>query len=884
LLIFGGIIKRRDFIKNSALAGGSLLSPAGQHTLASPSASGLQAPIQPMTLPKTTVLNLSPARWIWYPSERTLQNTFVLFRRQLNLTEKPVRARGWVTAESRYRLEVNGQRVQWGPAPCDPRWLEVDPVDLAALLQAGANTIGAQVLFFGQGDGTLPIGKCGFIFRLEIETANGQKQTVVSDESWHAFLARAWKPGHYKRWYVRCLQEEFDARLFPYGWSSPDFTPNQDWLPAMPLDCPADKPASCGSYTEYEYDFRGDPKVSQLRARSVPFMNETLVPIAGLAESFWIEWDRSPQEYFEFLPPQSFRADRQPLAKEISRGSWEVELDGHRGAALTFEFTDQMVGWPHFTIDAPAGTTIELMVQEAHEVGGPALLNSHFHSWTRFICREGINHFETFDFESCRWMQLHVHGAAGKVTISGVGMRRRIFPWPHTPAVRVSEPPLQRLIDATVNTMNNCAQETLMDGGGRERQQYSGDCGHQLHPLHLNFGETRLPARFLATFSQGMTQEGFFLDTWPAYDRLARLVERQLQLSKWGPLLDHGVGFNFDCYYHFLYSGDLDDLREPYPRLLRFAQYLESIVGADGLLPVENLGIPAVWIDHIAYKQQRHKQCAFNLYAAAMLQYPLPRLCEALGDSVRARAARDLGRQIQAVTVRRFWDPKQDLFINNLPWLQEEGSPRMCDRSLATAVLYDQCPQGRTDAALHALAECPPEMGFSYPANAGWRLWALGKGGRADVIVRDLRERWATLESVKLNNTLQEDWHVKPDSNSEWSHCPVIPLYITTMSLAGINPLVPGFKRCEIRPQVADLDLLELTVNTIRGPIEFISCGKLGNRDLTLSLPPGCEGELVVDRREMLTLTPLAGPGVPNGLARYHLPAVKATSVQLKFT
>jgi hypothetical protein len=104
------------------------------------------------------------------------------------------------------------------------------------------------------------------------------------------------------------------------------------------------------------------------------------------------------------------------------------------------------------------------------------------------------------------------------------------------------------------------------------------------------------------------------------------------------------------------------------------------------------------------------------------------------------------------------------------------------------------------------------------------------------------------------------------------------------MSLAGINPLVPGFKRCEIRPQVADLDLLELTVNTIRGPIEFISCGKLGNRDLTLSLPPGCEGELVVDRREMLTLTPLAGPGVPNGLARYHLPAVKATSVQLKFT
>ena len=68
-----------------------------------------------MTLRKISVLDLSPAKWIWYPSERTLQNTFVLFRRQLNLAEKPMRARGWVTAESRYCLEVNGQRVQWGP-------------------------------------------------------------------------------------------------------------------------------------------------------------------------------------------------------------------------------------------------------------------------------------------------------------------------------------------------------------------------------------------------------------------------------------------------------------------------------------------------------------------------------------------------------------------------------------------------------------------------------------------------------------------------------------------------------------------------------------------------------------------------------------------------
>jgi hypothetical protein len=877
-------MKRREFIKSSALAGSSLLSGAGPRGQASEYASALQAPITPMPLPKAIMLNLQPARWIWYPSQRTLANTFVLFRRQLQLPEKPVRAQGWVAADGRYRLEVNGQRVQWGPAPCDPRWLEVDPTDLTALLQAGANTIGVQVLFYGHGDGTWPVGKCGFIFRLEIETAGGEKQTIVSDEAWQAFLARAWKPGHYKRWYLRSLQEEFDARLYPYGWSSPDFTPGSNWLPAMALQCPADKPPICGSYPEYALEIQGDAGTSNVRARSIPLMRETPVPVADLAESCWIQWDRSPEEYFECLPPQSFRADRQPSAKPVGAGAWSVELDGRRGAALTFEFAEQMVGWPYFTVEAPSGTTIELMVQEAHQVGGPALLNTHFHSWSRFICREGINHFETFDFESCRWVQLHIHGAAGNVTVSNVGMRRRVFPWPHTPDIRVSEPSLQRLLDAATNTMNNCAQETIMDGAGRERQQYSGDGAHQLHPIHMNFGENRLPARFLATYSQGMTQEGFFLDTWPAYDRLARVMERELQLTPWGPLLDHGVEFNFDCYYHYLYTGELDDLHEPFPRLLRFAQYLESIMGTDGLLPVENLGIPAVWIDHIAYQRQRHKQCAFNLYTAAMLQNALASLCDTFGDRSRAQAARELGRRIQDATVRRFWSPERNLFINNLPWLAEEGSPRMCDRSLATAVLFDQCPHGQTDAAVRVLAGCPPEMGFSYPANAGWRLWALGKGGRADVIVKDLRERWATMDSVILNNTLQEDWKALPDTGSEWSHCPVVPLYVTTMTLAGIKPLVPGFKRCEIRPQLADLDLLELTVRSVQGPIEFRSRGKLGVRELTLKLPTGCDGELVVDRRETLTLQPVAGSATPQGLARYHLPAGETTAVRLAFT
>jgi alpha-L-rhamnosidase len=878
-------LTRRDFCKGTVLAGGAILAADGSAAENSPPAVTFSAPdqtrLQQRAGESVLLPDLKPARWIWYPSERCLAGTMVLFRRGFDLAARPRRATGWVIGSSRYLFFANERRIQFGPAPCDPRYEEIDPIDLTNLLQVGRNVIGAQVLYYGHGDGTWPAGKPGFLCRLEIEQNDGRVQVIGSDDSWQAHLARAWRPGQYKRWFLRAFQEEFDARLYPVGWARPDFSQNQDWRPSLVLDCPPDKPSIASTYGDYALDIGAARTGVELRPRSIPLLQETEVRVKQLTESLWIDWQRPAEEYFECLTPGAFTFDRAPVAKETAPGVWRIELDGRRAAALTFELEEQMVGWPFFTIEAPAGTTIELLVHEAHLPGGPALLNTHFHAWTRFICREGLNRFETFDFESCRWIQLHIRNARGAVTVREVGLRRRLFPWPHEPRITCSDPALQKLFHASINTLHNSAQETVVDGMGRERQQYSGDGGHQLHAIYFTFGETRLPARFVTTFSQGITQDGYFLDCWPAYDRLARLMERQLDFTSWGPLLDHGVGFNFDCYHFYLHTGDLKPLAEAYPRLLRFAQYVKSIQRPDGLLPVEQIGVPAVWIDHQAYRHQRHKQCAFNLYAAAMLEHALPSLARAFEDDRNEQAARRFGAELRAAAVRHFWSRDQQLFVINLPWLAEEKESRLCDRSLATAILFDQCPDQQTGPALRTLAEAPGAMGESYPCNAGWRYWALAKGGRIDVVLKAFRERWATMPSVLLNNTLQEDWVALPDSGTQWSHCAVAPLYCLFMSIAGIRPLAPGFARCEIRPQPGDLEALELTAHTVRGPLQFRSQGQLGSRQITLALPEGCPAELVVDPEESLPLTRLPAAA---GLARYLVPAGQTVAVTLKKT
>jgi hypothetical protein len=261
-------MKRRDFIRSSALTGGSLVigrkaGGAADRDMASPI-----EPISPLPSGKRALPSLEPARWIWYPSERCLPSTFVLFRREIVLESKPTKATGWVSADSRYKLEVNGRRLQWGPAPSDPRFAEADPVDLTEILQPGRNIIGATVLYYGHGDGTWPYGKPGLLFWLEIEMENGQVIKVVSDSSWKAHLARAWRPGQPKRWYLRALQEEFDARLYPHGWTTAGFAMDESlWLDAMALDGSPNKPALSTKYYEYVNDLLESPAAAELRPR-----------------------------------------------------------------------------------------------------------------------------------------------------------------------------------------------------------------------------------------------------------------------------------------------------------------------------------------------------------------------------------------------------------------------------------------------------------------------------------------------------------------------------------------------------------------------------------------------------------------------------------------
>ena len=156
---------------------------------------------------------------------------------------------GWLTADSRYRLTVNGQRVQWGPAPCDPRQLDVDPLDITALLRPGKNVIGVEVLYYGIGEGHLGRRKTGLDLSRVVTHRENKSLRIVSDDTWQCLVDRAHPPAQPKRWFLRlCRRSSMRASIRTAG-TRPNSHRTDEWVSAMLLACPADKPPSCSSYS-----------------------------------------------------------------------------------------------------------------------------------------------------------------------------------------------------------------------------------------------------------------------------------------------------------------------------------------------------------------------------------------------------------------------------------------------------------------------------------------------------------------------------------------------------------------------------------------------------------------------------------------------------------
>jgi alpha-L-rhamnosidase len=184
------------------------------------------------------------ARWIGRPNDsQEGSQPCPLLRKRFALKEAPVKARLYVTARGLFELHLNGQRV--GEDYFTPGWTDYAQriqylvYDVTTALHAGPNALGA-ILGDGWYAGYLgwkaPFhflygNQISLLLQLEVDYADGSRESIVSDPDWKTILGPILKSDLYNG-------ETYDARREQPEWSTPQ-ADETHWTPAVEFPPPS---------------------------------------------------------------------------------------------------------------------------------------------------------------------------------------------------------------------------------------------------------------------------------------------------------------------------------------------------------------------------------------------------------------------------------------------------------------------------------------------------------------------------------------------------------------------------------------------------------------------------------------------------------------------
>lgn len=136
------------------------------------------------SVPDSAAIPSWNAQWIWLRDADVQAYNQTVVARKSFVLEQPQQATLRITADSFYRLFINGTWVNDGPGRCWPEHFQYDVIDATPFLEEGANEIRIVARYYGVGDFHRVPRQAGLIAQLDAQLPGGKTATVVTDDSW----------------------------------------------------------------------------------------------------------------------------------------------------------------------------------------------------------------------------------------------------------------------------------------------------------------------------------------------------------------------------------------------------------------------------------------------------------------------------------------------------------------------------------------------------------------------------------------------------------------------------------------------------------------------------------------------------------------------------
>ncbi len=796
------------------------------------------------------------ARWIGISAEQIkaeriyagdLNGRFAYFRKAVVCGEAPGACKIDITANTRYRLWINGRPVLSGPCKGDWHSHYYETVDVGEYLRQGENVFAAQVLFLNPydvgeqyGNERTPIlaavsSPVGHRFALEGEIRGGAGQCLAKlttgETCWQVYLDSAY--------YMKCKEincnsggfcEDVDFRKEPVGWKQPGYQGRRAedgcgtgyWREARPFEAVLldDFNRMVGFVGKF-----------QIKERPIPLLFEEEDVLTTELGTHVFGQEENGQER---LGREARGRERIPQ-EDFARGSLEQsgqvaeEILVSPGQSVRMVFSREQVtnAYMRYFFFGGRGarvkfTYFEKFVKEGEDIARDDWENGVIQGMSDEIILPGGDFvFEPFWVRTFRFLEIVLEAGEEPVGFGRPHFRRTGYPLGRVSFIKGPEPWVEEVWEMCVATLQNCMLETYMDCPFYEQMQFLMDTRLQALFHYAMDGDTRLARKALWDFHCSMTPEGLMQGKYPC--SFPQIIST------------FSLYFIFMLREYYWQTGDLETVKRYRSDVDAILEYYDRQMGAGGL--VEQVGYWAfvdwqkAWAETggVPAAAAKGPSTILNL----MYGYALQCGAQLAGAGGRSGLEREYLERQQAVCSRvreLCWDEERGMYREGPDYVQYS------QHAQSWAALNEMGTKGeRREMLLHAMRE-PDVLACSF--STSYELFRALEQENLYGETERLMKRWAALRE-KHCTTCPEEPDGGRSENHAWS---ALPMYEMMRKLAGVEPGEPGWKTVLVKPHLEYLNELEGRAATPKGAVEFRYGPDTEGICCVVTLPKGLSG------------------------------------------
>ena len=738
------------------------------------------------------------ARWIAVPNASPFDYGVYHFRKTFELAVKPSSFVVHITADNRYQLFVNGQRVVWGPARGDLNHWRFETLDLAPQLKTGKNVLAAVVWNYGQyAPESQTTDRAAFLLQ-----GNNQAERIVdTNGQWKCMRNPAYRPLHYthaqmRGYFVAGPADNVDGASYPWGWEQPDFD-DSGWLQAQ----------TDGRSSGAPRDSRDAPNRWLLVPRNIPLMEERLERLESLRQSSGANVPPDfPRQAARFTVAANSTARLLLDQSHLTTAYPELVVSGGRGAVITLGYAESLFenrekGNAKGNRDQVEGKTFVGYYDTFTTDGGTLRL------------------FRPLWWRTYRYLELRIETKNNPLVIEDLRGVYTGYPFELKAKFDARRNRLDQILEVGWRTARLCAHETYMDCPYYEQLQYVGDTRIQCLVSYYNAGDGRLARNAIAQINDSRTAEGA---------TMSRAPTRQQQYIP--PFSLWWIGMVHD---YWMYQDDPEFVREMLPgtrAVLAFYAKYQKTNGSLRRMPWWNF-VDWAWKDGVPPVETDGSSAALDLQLLLALDWAAD-LEDALGSKRQAAEFRDAANRLRATVRQLYWDSSRQL-VADTP-ARKEFSQQANSLAVLARVVEGSDARALINRVLNdsSLTECT--YYFRHYLHS-----AVNQVGEGDRYLSLLGE-WEKMLALGLTTWAEKPEPTRSDCHA-WSASPNYELFRTVL---GIDSAAPGFKRVVVRPFLGDLTQARGSIPHPAGEISVILTLKSdGKLSAEVTLPAGVNGD-----------------------------------------